>query len=706
MPTVSPILSRFTMGEISPLLAGRVDLARYPAAMKKLENFIPLLQGPLTRRGGTRFVTQAGNGAYPVALIDFAYSETTTYIIEAGAGYLRFFYQRAPVLAGGGIYQVASPWAQSDLFNADGVCLLKWVQSGDVMYIVCPGKSPYKLSRYGHTDWRLEPLPGWNADKARPNATAVALWRERLCLAAGQTLCLSQSGAFENFQLTRKGLGWVSISTAPNWPLVVSGDEVSTTRNGLTITWTFMPGQALFNGLDQYTVQVSPADPSVNITRFTVTLSADSMKFEPDVLQGQLAIRDKDNNGLALTAFEPGKADIDSGGTSLIYNVDSAGIPVAADDPIEINVYSEQMDRIEWLCPGDKLLVGTSGGEFMVGEITTVDPLGPENIKVVPRTSFGSSPIQAFRVGAVVLFVQRAARRVREFVLGDGEDYVANDLTPAAEHVTRGGVTAMVWQSEPIETLWLARGDGQLIGFTYSKEQEMHAWHRHILGGGGAVTHLAVVPARHGGKDDLWLSVRRLINGQTVHYLEIMEWALESGENPAEAFYLDCGQTFRGNALTVLDGLGHLEGCEVGILGDGGTVANQLVSGGRVSLPQAADLVQVGLPYESKMSTVSLEIQMPDGSIQGRKKRIIRVVLRLIDSAGGWAGKDGVMVEELNFRRAADPLDRATPLFSGDHVLNWPVGYDDQSEITIVCKDPLPFTLAAIIPDLAVEGKS
>ena len=58
-----PNLNRFTFGETSPYLAARIDLAKHQAGLKRLENFIPLLQGPMKRRGGTRFVARSGNGS-------------------------------------------------------------------------------------------------------------------------------------------------------------------------------------------------------------------------------------------------------------------------------------------------------------------------------------------------------------------------------------------------------------------------------------------------------------------------------------------------------------------------------------------------------------------------------------------------------------------------------------------------------------------
>ncbi len=720
MPKLAPIFERFTGGEISPFLAGRVDLQKYSAGCRRMENFIPLLQGPARRRGGTRFVAKADNGGKPVALLDFAYSESVSYVIEAGDRYMRFFAGGAPVMNGAAPYQISTPWTQADLFYASGICALKYVQSGDVMYIVCPGKPPQKLMRYGVTDWRIAALPGWGT---RENATAVALWRERLCLAAGQTLHLSQAGAFENFELTSRALPGAKVTLLSSSWSISASQSAGTVVVGLvwegkaySVTTSFDPEEATVS-LVGSTATITARDIKKGITRlgFVAVGTANYFAISANSLLGTLtAKRVSSPMDVVRLTVDPKYSSmttdpaVDLGdNTSVGYIVRGSDVPIAADDPIEIDVYSEQMDKIEWLCPSGELMVGTGGGEFLVGETTLSEPLGPENVKVSPETAFGSSSLQALRVGSVVFFVRRAGRKVCQFVYDmAGDNYEGADVTVAAEHITAGGLTALVWQSEPVETLWAARPDGQLVGFSFSREQDLAAWHRHILGGGGRASQLAVVPARHGGRDELWLSVKRTVGGQTVYYIEMLDHGLDLGEAAAEAFFVDCGQTFRGKGLSEIAGLGHLEGYSVSILGDGGVQPPKVVSGGRIILDQPADVVQVGLPYSSVLTTVNLEAQMPDGTLQGRIKRFVKVTLRLLESGGGAVAAANGKAQTFENRRGHDPLDLAPPLFTGDRVVNWPGGYETDGTVTVRQDQPLPFVLVAIIPDVSVEGKN
>ncbi len=62
--------------------------------------------------------------------------------------------------------------------------------------------------------------------------------------------------------------------------------------------------------------------------------------------------------------------------------------------------------------------------------------------------------------------------------------------------------------------------EGKLLGLTYDAEQNITGWHEHATG--GAVESIKVIPDIDGGRDELWMVVRRTINGATVRYLEYM----------------------------------------------------------------------------------------------------------------------------------------------------------------------------------------
>ena len=70
MPRVAPMITSFNGGEWSPLLYGRTDLQKYASACRALENFLPLAQGPVVRRPGTRFVAETKEFVCSLATFD------------------------------------------------------------------------------------------------------------------------------------------------------------------------------------------------------------------------------------------------------------------------------------------------------------------------------------------------------------------------------------------------------------------------------------------------------------------------------------------------------------------------------------------------------------------------------------------------------------------------------------------------------------
>ncbi len=98
MPKASTIQTSFAGGEISTIAQGRVDIPRYKECLAICLNYIPLLQGPKTRRPGTEFVFRSKFANKKARLIPFEFSTTAQYIIEFGDQYIRFYKNGAMIL--------------------------------------------------------------------------------------------------------------------------------------------------------------------------------------------------------------------------------------------------------------------------------------------------------------------------------------------------------------------------------------------------------------------------------------------------------------------------------------------------------------------------------------------------------------------------------------------------------------------------------
>lgn len=148
-----PLMS-FNAGEMSPYLLLRSDYVKYDNACKKLQNMIPLSQGPVMRRPGTYYIAEAEDPNVVPRLIPFEYSKTDAYAMEFGHNIIRFY--RSVDGVGGQIlddddvvYELATEFEEDELPN------IQYVQLADVMYLVNGTDPPQKLSRYGHSHWTI-----------------------------------------------------------------------------------------------------------------------------------------------------------------------------------------------------------------------------------------------------------------------------------------------------------------------------------------------------------------------------------------------------------------------------------------------------------------------------------------------------------------------------------------------------------------------
>ena len=146
----------FAAGEISPLLHARVDLSKYHTALAELVNMIVLPQGGVTRRAGFTELQPTFNNmntTYTVKLIPFEYNTTDSELIELGNKSIRIW-QRSSV---SDTYieacTISSPYSISEVKD------LRYVQSGNVMFLTHRNYKPMMLKRNSLTSWTLEELP-------------------------------------------------------------------------------------------------------------------------------------------------------------------------------------------------------------------------------------------------------------------------------------------------------------------------------------------------------------------------------------------------------------------------------------------------------------------------------------------------------------------------------------------------------------------
>lgn len=155
-------------------------------------------------------------------------------------------------------------------------------------------------------------------------------------------------------------------------------------------------------------------------------------------------------------------------------------------------------------------------------------------------------------------------------------------------------------------------------------------------------------------------------------------------------------------AVDKIYGLHHLAGETVTMMGDGDVVGHDLVVGsdGSITLPHKMARIHVGLRYLSDIEL--LDIEGPTTTIQGIKKRIPSATLRLENSRGFWIGPDKDTLTESKWRTDGFMGDPIQPL-TGDYHINFSGKWNTNGRVFIRQADPLPLTLTAVIPDIAVS---
>jgi hypothetical protein len=306
--------------------------------------------------------------------------------------------------------------------------------------------------------------------------------------------------------------------------------------------------------------------------------------------------------------------------------------------------------------------------------------------------------------------VQRAGRKVRELAyVYEVDGFRSPDMTVLSEHITESGLISSDYQQEPWSIVWFVRNDGQLVGLTYERDQDVIGWHRHIFGGsysGGdsIVESVACIPTPDGTADETWLIVKRTIDGTTRRYIEYITPRFDSDQTE-DAFFVDCGLTYDSTPATAISGLDHLEGETVSILADGATHPDRTVSAGQITLSRSASVVHVGLAYESNIETLNIEAGAADGTSQGKTKRIHRLNIRLFKTLGLMFGPSSDKLDRMTFRTSADEMGNPPALFTGDKSINWNGYYEVEGIVYLRQDQPLPLTILGIMPQLVTQDR-
>lgn len=152
MVRVSPASRSASSGELSELMFGRPDFARFQNGARACRGFMTLPEGPVTRLPGTRFMGFTKDDQ-PARLMPFVFRDEDAVLLEWTNSLLRFWRDGQLVLDGPSPYELATPYTETE------VAELQSLQSADRIYLAGGNKRPHRLSRFDLTNWSIEPTP-------------------------------------------------------------------------------------------------------------------------------------------------------------------------------------------------------------------------------------------------------------------------------------------------------------------------------------------------------------------------------------------------------------------------------------------------------------------------------------------------------------------------------------------------------------------
>jgi len=525
---------------------GRVDISRYFNGCSVLENFIVHPHGGATRRPGTRFILETVDSTKQCILIPFIWSEEQAYIIEIGDQYMRFFYDQGYLEGPDGIELVTNGSFANDTSWTKGT---GWTISGGAAN--CDGSQTSTSDLYqsitltsgesykvvytvsDRTAGTVTPMVGGTAGTA---VSANGTYRE--------TIVAGSDGKI-TFRADADFTGKI--------------DDVSVQKIGaLKISSPYTESQLAYLRFAQSADVLHIAHPNVQpykLIRYDHDhweLSAISFTSMPAQWTGT-------NYPGVVGFFEqrlwwgatPSQPQTLWGSVSGSYYDMTTG--TADDNALVYTIASNRVDKIRWIEPYRRLLIGTLGSEWSAGASSSLDPITPTNVRFERENTFGSANIQGKLINTSLIFVGKHGYPLRHLTYDYANDsFRGQDLSLLSGHLVEEGIAGFDYQQDPDSIIWMVRNDGVLLGCTFYPAEEVISWHKHILGGDGLVESVAVIPGLY-GHDEVWLVVKRTIGGNIKRYIEMMEG--DFGEDIEDAFYVDSGLSYDGGYAVEITGI-------------------------------------------------------------------------------------------------------------------------------------------------------
>lgn len=403
------------------------------------------------------------------------------------------------------------------------------------------------------------------------------------------------------------------------------------------------------------------------------------------------------------------------------YNFNTTN-PIAPDNAIEGSLVSGQLNTIQAAIPQPQGLIILSDRQaWLMNGGSPGSGISATQIVANSQAYNGSAsqppPIVA---NDNILYVQAKGSIVRDLVFNFYTSvYTGTDISVLSSHLFYGfSILEWAWAEEPFKLVWAVRNDGTMLTLTFLKEQELIAWAHSITQGAFKSVATITESTVSGFVDAVYMVVQRTVGGLSLQYVErVVELYYPNGLT--DAWSVDAGLQYNGASTLSFVGAQHLAGLSVtGLATDNlgnVTVITPFVmptnQTGAFTLPAPTPVgstgytrVTLGLAYTPAIQTLELDTGEP--TIQGKRKKITGVTLKVNQTLGLWMGTDSTTIKPIrdlvlgNVGSATNEV--VTGIVTGDvrGILDplWSV----QGQYYITQPFPYPASILGVIPEINI----
>lgn len=377
--------------------------------------------------------------------------------------------------------------------------------------------------------------------------------------------------------------------------------------------------------------------------------------------------------------------------------------PSRPDDAISLTLAGRKINRVRHLVDMDGLIAFTQDAIWRISDGED-QVFTPATASARIKSYRGASDIRPVTVDDTLVYVDSKELRLRDIKYNYAEDgFSGTDLSVLASHLVTDPlrIKKLAYSDEPYRVIWVLTNDGNLLGLTYNKEQQVWGWHRHNF----TDTIIDITTIREDDRDTLYLTFYRP-NSSAQGYSICVERMSKLMVSRSRTNQLDSHLKILFGTFSRLDNLDHLEGREVTVAANGISLGQFTVTNGAVDLGGTYGNISVGLSYTASMETLEFDANSTTESLRNKRTSVSRIVIDFYESRAGYVGfgqaNGDFDMQEIRPRQFEDNYDTVAPRTYKQEVTaspKWVRG----GKIKIEQRDPFPMTILAVAPDVDVS---